>query len=82
MAKDMARIENGIVVNMEWVSDEEPETDTLIDVFDRPVGIGDTYADGVFYRDGEKVLTEVEQLQAQNAEYAALIDELYTEVTA
>lgn len=28
---------------------------------DRPVGIGDTYADGKFYRDGVEVLTELEE---------------------
>ena len=29
---------------------------------DIPVGIGDTYKDGVFYRDGERVKSRVEQL--------------------
>lgn len=28
---------------------------------DRPVSIGDTYADGKFYRDGVEVLTELEE---------------------
>lgn len=28
---------------------------------DRPVGIGDTYTDGKFYRDGIEVLTELEE---------------------
>lgn len=28
---------------------------------DRPVGIGDTYTDGKFYRDGVEVLTELEE---------------------
>lgn len=28
---------------------------------DRPVSIGDTYADGKFYRDGVEVLTELEK---------------------
>lgn len=28
---------------------------------DTPVAIGDTYADGVFYRDGERVLTAAEE---------------------
>ena len=27
----------------------------------RPIGIGDTYADGKFYRDGVEVLTELEE---------------------
>ena len=28
---------------------------------DRPVGIGDTYADGKFYRNGKEVLTALEE---------------------
>ena len=67
MAKSMALIENGTVVNMLWCSDSQPETDTLIDPTDRPVGIGDTYTDGKFYHDGEEVLTPLEAAQAEAA---------------
>lgn len=63
MAKNMALIDNGIVANILWCSDRTEQTDTLIDLEDRPVGIGDTYADGKFYRDGEEVLTPLEQAQ-------------------
>ena len=66
MAKTMAVLENGVVVNILWCSDGEPETDTLIDPEDRPVGIGDTYKDGKWYRDGVEILTPLEQAQ-QNA---------------
>lgn len=65
MAKSMARIENGVIVNMEWCSDTQPQTDTLIDPGDRPVGIGDTYADGQFYRDGVRILTPLEEALAK-----------------
>lgn len=65
MAKTMARIEDSVVVNMEWCSSDEPQTETLIDVFDRPVGIGDTYDGTDFYRDGVKVLTPLETAQAE-----------------
>ena len=44
MAKSMARIENGLITNLLWCSDSEPETESLIDPADRPVGIGDTTA--------------------------------------
>ena len=65
MAKTMARIENGAVVNIEWRSNNTDETDSLKDVSDRVLVIGDTY-DGVnFYRDGEKVLTPLEKAQAE-----------------
>lgn len=82
MAKTMARIENNVVVNVEWHSDRTEQTDTLVEVNDKPVMIGDTYNGVDFLRDGEKVLSEVEELRVQNEEYAAIIDELYAEVTA
>ena len=46
---------------------------------DRPVGIGDTYADEKFYRDGVEVLTPMEQAQAEMAEYKAALHELGVE---
>lgn len=61
MAKTMARIENGVVVNMLWCSDREPQTETLIEISDRPVGIGDTADGSNFYRDGEHILSAREQ---------------------
>ena len=76
MAKSMARIENGVVANMLWCSDSEPGTETLIDPGDRPVGIGDTYSDGKFCRDGVEILTPLEAAQKQNAEYEAALSEI------
>ena len=63
MAKNMARIKDSIVINIEWYSDFTPETDVLKDMGDRPVAIGDTYSDGNFYHDGERVLTVLEYTQ-------------------
>ena len=63
MAKNMARIENGIVVNVEWCSDRTADTDTLISVYDRPVTAGDQYIDGKFYRDGKQILTPLEDAE-------------------
>lgn len=82
MAKNMAFIENGTVTNILWCSDKTQDTETLISILDRPVAIGDTFNGSDFYRDGEKVLTPMEQLQKDNAEYEALINELYAEVTS
>ena len=82
MAKNMAVLENGVVSNILWCSDGEPETDTLIDPADRPVGIGDTYTDGKFYRDGEEVLTPLEAARAEAAalrQELAELDSAYTE---
>lgn len=71
MAKNMARIENGIVVNVEWCSDKQEQTDFLIPLDDRPVGIGDTYNGSDFYRNGVKVLSPYEMLQEQLAQLKA-----------
>lgn len=83
MAKNMALIENGVVTNILWCSDREPETDTMINCGELPVGIGDSYRDGAFYRDGEKILTAYELLEKQNAELvdamAAMVDDIYNQ---
>lgn len=34
---------------------------------DRPVGIGDTYSEGKFYRDGAEVLTAQEEIEQYKA---------------
>lgn len=34
---------------------------------DRPVGIGDTYSDGKFYRDGKELLTAQEEIEQYKA---------------
>ena len=73
MAKSMARIENNIVINMEWYSDKMTETDTLKNIDDRPVEIGDTYFDGIFYRDGEKVKNTAEQLAEAETALAIIL---------
>ncbi len=78
MAKSMAFIENGAVTNVLWCSDPEPETDILINPADRPVGIGDTYSGGKFYRDGVEILTPLEETLKTNAEYEAALSEIET----
>ncbi len=78
MAKSMALIENGTVVNMLWCSDSQPETDTIITPADRPVGIGDTYSNGKFYRDGVEILTPLEEALKKNTEYESALTEIET----
>lgn len=68
MAKRMAKLEGGVVVNTQWHADRTPETDTLKDIQDRPVALGDIYENGCFYRNGEKILSVAEKLaDAENA---------------
>ena len=78
MAKSMALIENGTIINMLWCSDSQSETDTIINPADRPVGIGDTYSNGKFYRDGVEILTPLEEAQKKNAEYESALTEIET----
>lgn len=76
MAKSMAVVDDGIVTNVIWCSDSEPETDALKSPADHPVAIGDTYSGGKFYRGGVEVLTPLEEAQKQNAEYEAALSEI------
>ena len=78
MAKSMALIENGTIVNMLWCSDSQPETESLINPADRPVAIGDTYSDGKFYRDGTEILTPLEEAQKKITEYESALTEIET----
>lgn len=72
-----ALIENNIVTNIIWLypgnASDFPNAVPLNDV---PAGIGDTYIDEVFYRDGKRILTEVENLRIINQEQAETIAEL------
>lgn len=79
MAKTMAVITEGVVTNVIWCSDYTPETATRKDPGDRPVGIGDTYADGKWYRDGVEILTPLEQAQKELAELQSQIADMDAE---
>ena len=76
MAKSMVVVDDGVVSNIIWCSDSEPETDTIINPADRPVAIGDTYNGGKFYRGGVEILTPLEEAQKQIAEYEAALSEI------
>ena len=78
MAKSMAFIKNGVVTNVLWCSNSEPETDAIINPADRPVAIGDTYSNGKFYRDGIEILTPLEEAQNKNIEYESALTEIET----
>ena len=61
-----ALIENGAVENIIWLhpgnASDFPHAVALNDI---PAEIGDSYEDGAFYRDGERVLTAAEQAAAK-----------------
>lgn len=57
-----ALIENGLVTNLIWLHPgNAADFPNAVPLGDVPAAIGDTYADGAFYRDGVKVLTAAEQ---------------------
>lgn len=77
-----AIVENGVVTNIiviyEGNAHEFPNAVLLDSV---PVQIGDTYADGKFSRDGELLLSPLEQANATIAELdAAVVDLTYQNV--
>ena len=78
MAKSMARIYDGIVLNVIWCADTQPESGTLAATSGRSVTTGDTYSGGKFYRDGEEILTPLEEALKTNAEYEAALSEIET----
>jgi hypothetical protein len=60
-----ALIENGVVTNIIWLHPgNAADFPSAAPIGDIPAAIGDVYTDGVFYRDGERVLTAVEQAVA------------------
>ena len=69
-----ALIENGVVTNIIWLhprnADAFPGTVALNDI---PVMIGDTYADGAFHRNGERVLNGSEITQAEKEDMQAAL---------
>lgn len=64
-----ALIENGVVDNIIWLypgnADDFPNAVPMNDI---PAAIGDTYTDGAFYHNGERVLTNEERMQQELAE--------------
>lgn len=67
-----AKIEYGQVTNLIEIQPmNAKDYPDCIPVDDRPVRIGDTYADGVFLRDGEKVKNARELLAEAKAENKA-----------
>lgn len=71
MAKNMAKLTDGVVVNLEWCSDEEPETAELREYEGYAIRIGDSWEDGKWMRDGAAVLTEAQIAAQVAAEEAA-----------
>lgn len=63
-----AIIENGVVGNVIVLRPANAgDFPGAVALHDRPVGIGDSYQDGKFYRDGEELLTAQEEIEQYKA---------------
>ena len=71
-----AIIQDNIVTNIIALRDTNAKDfPGAVALHDRPVGIGDTYSEGKFYRDGKEVLTAQEEI----AQYRAALNTLGVE---
>ena len=80
MAKIMARLLDDTVVQTESWNEDTPEEFDLKNVSDYPVMQGDIYSDGLYYRDGVRLLTPIEEIIENSVpleEVAALIEMIY-----
>lgn len=72
-----ALIENNIVTNIIWLADSNAhEFPNAVKLGDRPAGIGDTYENGKFYRNGVEILTELERYIEMSTDLAAQVVDL------
>lgn len=62
MAKNMARLVDGVVVNLEWCSGSKPETAELREYEGYAIRIGDSWENGKWMRDGAAVLGMIPEL--------------------
>lgn len=68
-----AHIKGGIVVNVLVIREEQaPEFPDCVPVNDIPAGIGDTYENGKFFRDGVEVKSTAQEL-AETKEILAIL---------
>lgn len=78
-----ALIDNGIVTNIIWLSARNAgDFSAAVPCGERPVMIGDTYTDGVFYRGDDRVLTETERQLAAAQSTIAQYESALTEIEA
>lgn len=64
-----AIVENGVVTNIIWLCASNAfDFPAAVSVQDRLVAVGDTFENGVFYRDGQPVPTEEERIALLEAE--------------
>lgn len=74
---DYALIENGVVANIIYLHPmNASDFPNAVSIGDYPVSIGDTYADGEFYRNGEALKTASELAREETNDMQAALNEL------
>ena len=69
-----ALIKDGYVVNIIWLSPSNAQDFPGAVVLNGlPVQVGDAYSDGIFYRNGDRVLSPVEAVEAEMADMKAAL---------
>ena len=69
-----ALIKDGIVSNIIWLSPSNAKDfPSAVATNGLSIRVGDTYTDGVFYRDGEKVLTALEYAKIESDDMKAAL---------
>ena len=64
-----AYVENGVVTNLMWLyPHNESDFPTAVRTEGLPVQVGDTYENGAFYREGEKVVSDLERAMMKISE--------------
>lgn len=73
-----ALINEGVITNVIYLHpmNQSDFPDAVPIPSDMPVGIGDTYSDGSFYHNGEKILTLLERDRAEMADMKAALANL------
>ena len=70
-----ALIEGGVVRNIIWLyPGNASDFPNAVLTGGRPVSVGDTYVDGVFYHSGERVLSDLERAEAESADMKAALE--------
>lgn len=77
-----ALVEDNIVTNIIWLDANCIESfPNAVATHDIPVHINDTYENGIFYRNGERVLTNLERAEQTIAELdQVLLDTTYQNI--
>jgi len=72
-----AYIEDGAVTNLIWLyPHNESDFPNAVRTEDLSIHVGDTYEDGSFYRDGEKVISDLERAQSKLAEMESTVSDM------